>query len=40
VGSATDLGGVPNLFGHPQAYATFLDSEISFNRPQPLLVQF
>jgi len=34
----TDLGAVPNLFGKPQAYATFLGQEISFNQPQPLLV--
>lgn len=38
VGSPTDLGAVPNLFGQPQAYAKFLGQEISFNRPQPLLV--
>jgi hypothetical protein len=33
-----ELGLVPKLFGHPQAYAQFLDSEISFNQPQQLLV--
>jgi hypothetical protein len=38
IGTAQELGLVPNLFGHPQAYAQFLDREISFNRPQPLLV--
>jgi hypothetical protein len=38
VGSPTDLGAVPNLFGKPQTYAMFLDQEISFNQPQPLLV--
>jgi hypothetical protein len=38
VGSPTDLGAVPNLFGKPQTYATFLGQEISFNQPQPLLV--
>jgi hypothetical protein len=38
IGSAPDLGAVANLFGRPQAYATFLDQEISFNKPQPLLV--
>src|ERR1700676_2807445 len=37
IGSAVELGLVPNLFGHPQVYAQFLDREISFNRPQPLL---
>jgi hypothetical protein len=38
IGTPEELGVVPNLFGHPQAYAQFLDREISFNRPQPLLV--
>lgn len=38
IGSPEELGVVPNLFGHPQAYARFLDREISFNRPQALLV--
>jgi hypothetical protein len=38
IGSPEELGVVPNLFGHPQDYAQFLDREISFNRPQPLLV--
>jgi hypothetical protein len=38
IGASEELGVVPNLFGHPQAYAQFLDREISFNRPQPLLV--
>lgn len=38
IGTREELGLVPYLFGHPQAYATFLDREISFNRPQPLLV--
>lgn len=38
IGTAEELGLVPNLFGHPQAYAQFLDREISFNQPQPLLV--
>jgi hypothetical protein len=33
-----ELGLVPNLFEHPQAYAQFLDREISFNRRQSLLV--
>jgi hypothetical protein len=34
----TDLGGVTNLWAMPQRYADFLDSEISFNQKQPLLV--
>ncbi len=38
IGSREDLGLVPDYFGHPQPYAEFLDREISFNRPQPLLV--
>ena len=38
IGTPEELGVVPNLFGHPQAYAQFLGREISFNRPQPLLV--
>ncbi len=38
IGSPEDLGGVPEFFGRPQAYAQFLDREISFNHPQPLLV--
>jgi hypothetical protein len=38
IGSPEDLGGVPEFFGRPQAYAEFLAREISFNHPQPLLV--
>lgn len=38
IGSTGDLGGVPSFFGHPQAYAQFLDREISFNDRPPLLV--
>jgi hypothetical protein len=38
IGAPQELGLVPNFFSHPQAYAQFLDREISFNRPQPLLV--
>ena len=34
----TDLGGVTNLWNMPPRYADFLDSEISFNAKQPLLV--
>jgi hypothetical protein len=36
--SPVDLGALPNIFGKPQQYADFLDKEISFNKPQPLLV--
>jgi hypothetical protein len=36
--SAADLGAIPSIFGNPQGYAAFLDREISFNGPQPLLV--
>jgi hypothetical protein len=38
IGSPEDLGGVFELFGHPQQYAEFLDREISFNRRQSLMV--
>ena len=38
IDSPVDLGAVPNLLGKPQAYADFLEPEISFNRQQPLLV--
>jgi hypothetical protein len=38
IGAPEELGLVPKFFGHPQAYAQFLDREISFNRQQPLLV--
>jgi hypothetical protein len=39
IGSPVDLGVVPDLFGHPQRYADFLDQEISFTgHAQPLLV--
>jgi hypothetical protein len=38
IGAATDLGTVPSLFAKPGAYARFLDQEISFRGPQPLLV--
>jgi hypothetical protein len=36
--SPIDLGAIPNMFGMPQTYADFLEREISFNQPQPLLV--
>ncbi|MFZ1997746.1 MAG: hypothetical protein WAU75_26745, partial [Solirubrobacteraceae bacterium] len=38
IASAVDLGVIPELFGKPQDYAKFLDKEISFQGPQPLLV--
>ncbi len=38
IGSRLDLGAVPDLFGHPQQYAQFLDKEISYNNRPPLLV--
>jgi len=38
IGSVGDLGADPSFFGHPQAYAQFLDREISFNNKPPLLV--
>lgn len=36
--SPVDLGALPNMFGKPQTYAEFLDREISFQQPVPLLV--
>jgi hypothetical protein len=38
IGSREDLGAIPNLFGHPQKYAEFLDKEISYNDKLPLLI--
>lgn len=39
IASPVDLGAIPNLFGKPQSYASFLDQEISFQGgKQPLLV--
>jgi hypothetical protein len=38
IASPVDLGVIPGLFGKPQAYAQFLDQEISFQKKQPLLV--
>ncbi len=35
IDSPEDLGAVPGFFGHPQAYATFLDKEISYPPPAP-----
>jgi hypothetical protein len=36
--SRIDLGVITQLFGKPQPYAKFLDQEISYPSPQPLLV--
>ena len=33
-----DLGVIPSLYGKPQQYAAYLEREISFRGPQPLLV--
>jgi hypothetical protein len=38
IASPIDLGVIPELFNEPQSYAQFLDKEISFQGPQPLLV--
>jgi hypothetical protein len=38
IASATDLGSVPQFLGKPQPYASFLESEIKFNKAKPLLV--
>lgn len=38
IAAPIDLGVIPELFGKPQAYASFLDKEISFQGPQALLV--
>lgn len=38
IAAPTDLGVIPELFGKPADYAKFLDKEISFQGPQPLLV--
>lgn len=39
IDTPVDLGVVPDLFGHPEQYARFLDQEISFSgKAQPLLV--
>jgi hypothetical protein len=37
IGASAELGLVPQFWGHPQAYAGFLDREISFNGPQALV---
>ena len=33
-----DLGVIPSLFGKPQRYAEYLEREISYEGPQPLIV--
>jgi hypothetical protein len=38
IATRNDLGSVPQFFGRPQPYATFLESEIKFNKAKPLLV--
>ena len=38
IGRPTDLGVVPSLFDKPRRYAEYLEREISFQGPQPLLV--
>jgi hypothetical protein len=38
IGMPLDLGAIPEYFGHPQAYAKFLDNELAYPGPEPLLV--
>jgi hypothetical protein len=38
IATPVDLGAIPEYFAHPQPYAAFLESEISYNGPEPLLV--
>src|SRR3954466_4045299 len=38
IATPQDLGSVPQYFGKPQPYASFLEREIAFNKPEPLLV--
>jgi hypothetical protein len=38
IASKNDLGAVPQFMGRPQPYAGFLESEIAFNKPKPLLI--
>jgi hypothetical protein len=38
IASPVDLGAITVLWARPQRYANYLDREISFNSPQPLLV--
>jgi hypothetical protein len=38
IANRQDMGAVPQFFGRPQSYASFLESEIAFNTRKPLLV--
>jgi hypothetical protein len=38
IATKTDLGTVPQFLGRPGPYASFLESEIKFNKAKPLLV--
>jgi hypothetical protein len=38
IASRVDLGGIPELFGQVARYGKFLETEISYRGPQPLLV--
>jgi hypothetical protein len=38
IATKNDLGSVPAYFARPQEYALFLQREISFNKPEPLLI--
>src|SRR3954447_18224809 len=38
IATPQDLGSVPQYFGKPQPYASFLEREIAFDKPEPLLV--
>jgi hypothetical protein len=38
IATATDLGAIPQLYGHPRQYARFLEQEITFAVRAPLLV--
>ena len=38
IATKTDLGSVPQFLGRPGPYASFLESEIKFNKAKPLLV--
>jgi len=38
IDSPVDLGGIPELFGQVARYGAFLEREISYQGPQPLLV--
>ena len=38
IAKPVDLGVIPSLFGKPQRYAEYLEREISYQGPQPLIV--